>query len=92
VAICVAVMTLCASSPPLSELVQVWDFLLAAGIHLNTFVIAARFVLNRDQLLAATNVKQLIGKNTIASRSPVLTKKYFRTQAKSYLICQMQVH
>lgn len=38
---CAAVMTLSASSPPLSDLVVLWDYLLAGGVHLNVYCITA---------------------------------------------------
>lgn len=46
------VSSLSASVPPFAELIQLWDFLIAFGIHLNVVCVAAQIILLRDQLLA----------------------------------------
>ena len=46
-----SVLTLCACTPPLPEVLVLWDFLFAYGIHLNLLCIVAQLVLVRDQLL-----------------------------------------
>jgi len=40
-------------TPPLDELLYLWDFFLAFGIHLNIVCVAAQIVLMRDDLLAS---------------------------------------
>lgn len=52
-----SVLTLCACTPPLPEVLQLWDFLFAYGAHLNLLCIVAQLVLARDQLLATTTPK-----------------------------------
>jgi cell cycle arrest protein BUB2 len=47
-----SVLTLCACTPPLPEVLNLWDFLFAYGPHLNLLCIVAQLVLIRDQLLA----------------------------------------
>jgi len=46
-----SVLTLCACTPPLPEVLLLWDFLFAYGPHLNLLCIVAQLVLGRDQLL-----------------------------------------
>lgn len=46
-----SVLTLCACTPPLPEVLRLWDFLFAYGPHLNLLCIVAQLVLIRDQLL-----------------------------------------
>ena len=48
-----SVLTLCACTPPLPEVLQLWDFLFAYGMHVNILCIVAQLVLIRDQILAA---------------------------------------
>jgi cell cycle arrest protein BUB2 len=48
-----SVLTMCACTPPLPEVLQLWDFLFAYGIHLNIVCIVAQLVLIRDQILGA---------------------------------------
>lgn len=46
-----SVLTMCACTPPLPEVLTLWDFLFAYGPHLNLLCIVAQLVLTRDQLL-----------------------------------------
>ncbi|KAF9973228.1 hypothetical protein BGZ73_003566 [Actinomortierella ambigua] len=46
-----SVLTLCACTPPLDEAMQLWDFLLAWGVHLNILCIIAQMTLIRQELL-----------------------------------------
>jgi cell cycle arrest protein BUB2 len=48
-----SVLTMCACTPPLPEVLQLWDFLFAYGTHLNVVCIVAQLVLIRDQILGA---------------------------------------
>ena len=48
-----SVLTLCACTPPLFEVLNLWDFLFAYGPHLNLLCIVAQLVLIRDQLLTS---------------------------------------
>jgi cell cycle arrest protein BUB2 len=48
-----SVLTLCACTPPLPEVLVLWDFLFAYGVHLNLLCIMAQLVLIRDQILGA---------------------------------------
>jgi cell cycle arrest protein BUB2 len=45
------VLTLCACCPPLSEVLRVWDVLLAAGPHLGVVLYAAHVVSLRDDIM-----------------------------------------
>ena len=46
-----SVLTLCACTPPLPEVLRLWDFLFSYGSHLNLLCIVSQLVLMRDQLL-----------------------------------------
>ncbi|KAK3077436.1 hypothetical protein LTS18_010268, partial [Coniosporium uncinatum] len=48
-----SVLTLGACTPPLTEVLKLWDFLFAWGVGLNVLCIVAQLVLIRDQLLNA---------------------------------------
>jgi cell cycle arrest protein BUB2 len=48
-----SVLTLCACTPPLPEVLRLWDFLFAYGTHLNLLCIVSQLVLIRDQLLGS---------------------------------------
>lgn len=52
-----SVATMCACTPPLPEVLQLWDFLFAYGTHLNLLCIVAQLVLARDQLLSSSSPK-----------------------------------
>lgn len=52
-----SVLTMCACTPPLPEVLQLWDFLFAYGPHLNLLCIVAQLVLMRDQLLNSPSPK-----------------------------------
>lgn len=46
-----SVLTLCACTPPLPEVLRLWDFLFAYGPHLNILCIVAQLHLMRDRIL-----------------------------------------
>jgi cell cycle arrest protein BUB2 len=46
-----SVMTLCACTPPLPEVLHLWDFLFAYGPHLNILCIVAQLIRMRDTIL-----------------------------------------
>ena len=46
-----AVLTLCACTPPLDQVLQLWDFLLAFGVHLNVLCVIAQLLLMRDEVM-----------------------------------------
>lgn len=48
-----SVLTLCACTPPLPEVLRLWDFLFAYGLHMNILAIVAQLVLARDQILSS---------------------------------------
>lgn len=48
-----SVLTLCACTPPLPEVLKLWDFLFAYGAHLNILCIVAQLVISRNKILAA---------------------------------------
>lgn len=54
-----SVLTLCACTPPLTEVLNLWDFLFAYGPHLNLLCIVAQLVLIRDQILASPRYVRL---------------------------------
>lgn len=46
-----SVLTLCACTPPLPEVLRLWDFLFAYGAHLNILCIVAQLVIIRQPIL-----------------------------------------
>lgn len=46
-------MTLCACTPPLDQVLELWDFLLAFGVHLNVLCVIAQLLLIRDDLIVS---------------------------------------
>ena len=53
-----AVLTFCACTPPLEQVLHLWDFLLAYGVHLNVLCVIAQLFLIRDELLASPRCGQ----------------------------------
>lgn len=52
-----SVLTMCACTPPLPEVLLLWDFLFAYGPHLNLLCIVAQLIIARDQLLSTPSPK-----------------------------------
>ena len=46
-----AVLTFSACTPPLAEVLLLWDFLLAYGIHMNILAIISQLIILRDEIL-----------------------------------------
>jgi cell cycle arrest protein BUB2 len=49
-----SVLTLCACTPPLPEVLRLWDFLFAYGPHLNILCIVAQLIIMRNELLSSS--------------------------------------
>lgn len=56
-----SVLTLCACTPPLPEVLCLWDFLFAYGAHLNILCIVAQLVMLRQSILTSPRSVQLLG-------------------------------
>jgi cell cycle arrest protein BUB2 len=54
------VSSFCSTIRPLSEVVRLWDFLLAFGPHFNVLCVAAQVILLREKLLASDNPKAIL--------------------------------
>ena len=52
-----SVLTLCACTPPLPEVLRLWDFLFAYGPELNLVAIVAQVILRREELLVSSGPK-----------------------------------
>jgi cell cycle arrest protein BUB2 len=50
-----SVLTLCACTPPLPEVLHLWDFLFAYGAHLNILCIVAQLILARDNIMSSAS-------------------------------------
>lgn len=48
-----SVLTLCACTPPLPEVLRLWDFLFAYGAHLNILCIVAQLLILRNEILSS---------------------------------------
>lgn len=55
-----AVLTLCGCTPPLTQTLQLWDFLLAFGAHLSIVCIVAQLLLIRDELVSSAQPMKLL--------------------------------
>ncbi|KAF9950401.1 hypothetical protein BGZ72_007952 [Mortierella alpina] len=55
-----SVLTICACTPPLDQAMQLWDFLLAWGVHLNIICIIAQLHLNRSNLMSHASPMKLL--------------------------------
>ncbi|KAJ7497086.1 bub2 protein [Mycena latifolia] len=55
-----SVLTLCACTPPLDQVLQLWDFLLAFGVHLNVLCVIAQLLLIRDEVMSSPSPMRLL--------------------------------
>ncbi|KAM0754141.1 TBC-domain-containing protein [Meredithblackwellia eburnea MCA 4105] len=55
-----SILTFCACTPPLEEVLELWDFLLAWGVGLNVLAVVAQLFIMRDELLASTSPMKLL--------------------------------
>ena len=55
-------MTLSACTPPLQEVLIIWDFLVAYGAHMNILCIIAQLIMMREQLLSSPSPMSLLRK------------------------------
>ncbi|KAI1312425.1 rab-GTPase-TBC domain-containing protein [Xylaria venustula] len=55
-----SVLTLCACTPPLPEVLRLWDFLFAYGPHLNILCIVAQLIMMRNELLGSSSPNRLL--------------------------------
>ncbi|KIM91943.1 hypothetical protein PILCRDRAFT_57576 [Piloderma croceum F 1598] len=55
-----SVLTLCACTPPLDQVLQLWDFLLAFGVHLNVLCVIAQLLLMRDEVMSSSSPMRLL--------------------------------
>jgi len=55
-----SVLTLCACTPPLPEVLNLWDFLFAYGPHLNLLCVVAQLVMIKETLLQSPRYAQVL--------------------------------
>ncbi|KAF2869543.1 cell division control protein 16 [Massariosphaeria phaeospora] len=55
-----SVLTMCACTPPLPEVLLLWDFLFAYGPHLNLLCIVAQLLLIREQIMGSPSPNQIL--------------------------------
>jgi len=55
-----SILTLCACTPPLDQVLQLWDFLLAFGVHLNVLCVIAQLLLIRDDVMTSSSPMRLL--------------------------------
>ncbi|KAK3181354.1 CDC16 protein [Lecanicillium sp. MT-2017a] len=55
-----SVLTLCACTPPLPEVLRLWDFLFAYGPHLNIVCIVAQLTIMRAQILQSPSPNKVL--------------------------------
>ncbi|KAK9471799.1 rab-GTPase-TBC domain-containing protein [Dipodascopsis tothii] len=68
-----SVLTLSACTPPLAEVLVLWDFLLAFGVHMNILAVVAQLLLMRDALMAATSPVALLRTFPVLQARKVVT-------------------
>lgn len=54
------VLTLCACTPPLDEVMKLWDFLFSFGIHMNILLVVSQLLLIRNDLINNKNPMNLL--------------------------------
>jgi len=74
-----SVLTMCACTPPLPEVLQLWDFYFAFGPHMNLFCIVAQLVLIRDQIMNSP------APNTILRSFPPLNAARIKAYAINFV-------
>ncbi|KAI0094002.1 TBC-domain-containing protein [Irpex rosettiformis] len=55
-----SILTLCACTPPLDEVLQLWDFLLAFGVHLNVLCVIAQLLLMREAVMESSSPMRVL--------------------------------
>ncbi|KDQ07049.1 hypothetical protein BOTBODRAFT_227622 [Botryobasidium botryosum FD-172 SS1] len=55
-----SVLTLCACTPPLDQVLKLWDFLLAFGVHLNVLCVIAQLLLMREDVMGSPSPMRLL--------------------------------
>lgn len=55
-----SILTLCACTPPLDQLVKLWDFLFSYGIHMNIIFVVAQLLLIRTELIESKSPMSLL--------------------------------
>ncbi|CZR50748.1 related to cell cycle arrest protein BUB2 [Phialocephala subalpina] len=55
-----SVLTMCACTPPLPEVLRLWDFLFAYGAHLNILCIVAQLVILRNSILSSPSPTKIL--------------------------------
>ncbi|ORY39587.1 TBC-domain-containing protein [Rhizoclosmatium globosum] len=55
-----SVMTFSACTPPLHEVLRLWDFLLSYGVHMNIICIVAQLVLIRSEILKSASPMKVL--------------------------------
>lgn len=55
-----SVLTMCACTPPLPEVLHLWDFLFAYGPHLNILCIVAQLIRMRDTILESPSPNKIL--------------------------------
>ena len=55
-----SVLTMCAGTPPLPEVLHLWDFLFAYGAHLNILCICAQLIIMKEELLTSPRSDHLL--------------------------------
>ncbi|ORY58694.1 rab-GTPase-TBC domain-domain-containing protein [Leucosporidium creatinivorum] len=55
-----SLLTFSASTPPLGEVLELWDFLLAWGVGLNVLCVVAQVVIMKDELMRSSSPMKLL--------------------------------
>ena len=86
-------MTLSSATPPLLEVLKLWDFFMAFGVHLNIVCIAAQLYIMRDELLAHSSpVKLLRSFPPLNSKALIEKTREFVTLFPTQLSLHLERH
>lgn len=91
------VSSLCTSVPPFNEMMQLWDFLIAFGPHMNILCVAAQVVMIRERLLASDRMQaktQLDYRNwpELSARAVISMTMSILPRVPAKLMARVQAH
>lgn len=67
-----SVLTLCSCTPPLEEVLKLWDYLFAFGAHLAVLCTIAQYILIRDSIMASPNPMKVLRNLPDLQAQPVI--------------------
>ncbi|OMH83302.1 Cell division control protein 16 [Zancudomyces culisetae] len=88
-----AVMTISACIPPLNQVLKLWDYFLACGVHLNILCIVALVISIRDLLLTTTNPSSVLRHWPPLNASSLIRKsRFLLSQLPHHILFLLENH